>query len=701
VSAKLSPGGRARLGRLVFFGWLALALLAPMASDRLIPATADLAPNIGLTVQARMALEEGQFPLRVAPWEFGGLRYPIFQFYGQLPYTLSGALHAWVFRDNAYVPLKLLVWLALLLGGLAFDALARYLGAAWHAALVAAVAYVAAPYLLINLHARGALAEVMAQGLLPLTLLSLLRYMVAGGRRRFVWAALACAALLATHLITSFYNLAAAGLLGLALAWSSPRRTRRLLRGLAVAAMAGTLSLWFLLPIQASSHFLALGAPPTSPAEWAWLTPLSGLLAPTSVPPVPRGNFNLPWQVHPAVGLPLLCGAALSLAFWFYGPLPGTRARLRGPIGALLALFALGLLLAWSPFDLWRALPRSLSLAQFPYRLLTLCMWSAGLLLALSLSALVPRTNGALTVAVGCVATLMSAGPYLATEPSLQPEDEPLSSEPAPLQNVRDGLAFVQRRPTQGYATGAYGPRLWTYGADRTDTLIEIGEPPPSPIKRRLYGQALLRRLRARDQRLLLTGESRATEPTSVEFRAGERVLAQAFVPPGSFSLALPVSRWSGAEPEPFEARVLASAGEAAHLSAVLADAELAVAPIAAPPAVGGSYARAETSTLQGDRVVLTHLSEREELLVLPVILAPGLLDVRLDGVPHPYAAFSRLDLTLTYVRVPPGRHVVSARFVGSRPGNLASAAAFLGLLGLAVLGPLWRLVRRPGGAHP
>src|SRR3712207_4005526 len=80
----------------LLYGVIAVGLLAPSASNEVIPSAADIPPHIGTIVQARMALEEGQFPIRVASWQHHGWRYPVWQFYSPLPYTITALLYAWV-----------------------------------------------------------------------------------------------------------------------------------------------------------------------------------------------------------------------------------------------------------------------------------------------------------------------------------------------------------------------------------------------------------------------------------------------------------------------------------------------------------------------------------------------------------------------------------------------------------------------------
>src|SRR6188508_3245653 len=147
-----------RLALPAFFAVVATGLMAPLASNWYVPNLTDLPPHVAAAWQARLALDEGQFPLRTAPGERQGRRYPMLQLYGQLPYTAAAVIQKILLPDRPpapYVALKLVVWASLLLGGVYLHRLARYLGARGAAAVVAAVAYMAAPYLLVNLHARG------------------------------------------------------------------------------------------------------------------------------------------------------------------------------------------------------------------------------------------------------------------------------------------------------------------------------------------------------------------------------------------------------------------------------------------------------------------------------------------------------------------------------------------------------------------
>ena len=55
----------------VFFGFIALSLFSAIASNDYIPA-GDFRTHTAEIISAKLALDEGQFPIRVAPWMTNG-----------------------------------------------------------------------------------------------------------------------------------------------------------------------------------------------------------------------------------------------------------------------------------------------------------------------------------------------------------------------------------------------------------------------------------------------------------------------------------------------------------------------------------------------------------------------------------------------------------------------------------------------------
>jgi hypothetical protein len=682
-----------RLTLPAFFALIATGLMAPLASNTLVPHLTDLPPHIAAAWQARLALDEGQLPLRVAPQERGARRYAMLQLYGQFPYTAAAILQKAVLPDTPqapYVALKLVVWASLVMAGLYLQRLARYLGATDTAALVAGVAYMAAPYLLVNVHARGALAEAIAQGLLPVTLYQLLRFVAGGGRLRFCKATLAATAVLLTHLITFVYSLAAAGLVILLLSRAKP--VRRVLRGAAVALGTLVLCWYFVAPILALRGVLQIttGARAMM-ARYTWVTPLAGLLSPSSVPPVPIGSLELPAHIHPALGLVSLAGTLLAAALWLrLVPAPPARA-LRRFAPPLLLVFASGFLLAWSPFDVWAHLPDLFSLAQFTYRQITLTMWSGALLLALALSAVLPRGHGTLAGAAGCTLVLMASGPYLTS---------------APPWREADAFQHIRRPSWRETDRAPYSVRLDASLLARPETIVELPPPGAAPFELDLK---LLRGLQAKPSRLHVGGklpDALAASGLDVSLRAQGATLATVHLDAASAWRSAPMTAPASLPDRltaPAEWIVTSPAGpvaaaDLASLRGLIAPADLAVDRVHAPDEAGAGYAAVNVFQRRADAFTIRVTAAGEALLLLPHEYYPSLLDVRLDDARVPYAPYATPSgQVLAAIRLPAGKHRVEVRFSGHRAANAISLAGWIGLGALAASAFVGRR-RRPLG---
>ena len=162
-----------------------------------------------------MALVEGQFPPRIAPWAIDGWRYPAFQFYSPLPYTLFGIAARTIPGHNPWVAIQLVLFLALMAGGIAMFLLTRNISGSSAAATIASCAYITAPYLLVNMHGRAAMAEAFAQAVLPIAALTLWRTVKAPSLPRIAGAAVGVGIIFFSHLITGIYFLIAFTLVGI------------------------------------------------------------------------------------------------------------------------------------------------------------------------------------------------------------------------------------------------------------------------------------------------------------------------------------------------------------------------------------------------------------------------------------------------------------------------------------------------------
>lgn len=698
----------------LFYAILALALLAPMSSDTTVPKSSDFAPHLGGIVQARMALEEGQFPPRVAPWQYQGWGYPEYQFYAPLPYTLAGLLHAWVSPSNPFVALKITLWLALTLGGFGIDRLARWLTGSGPAALLAGAMYMAAPYSLINVHVRGAFPEAVAQGILPMVLYSSLRCYARPGRLALLAAALAWFALATTHTITFVYGTFFIGL-WLLCSGRSRKNLARLLRLGVAYAFAWLLAMYFLAPVvlfdgvRIRDHL-------DNPFSTNWYTTLPALLSPVAVAPWPRTE-RAGIVFDPAIGWPMLLGAGAALALLVTRPgLLRRRAGLRfAP--PLLGIFGLALFMAWSPVDFWSLLPKPLYVTQFTFRFLTHVMWSGALLGAYALAAVFGRRLDARGVAIGLLAIGAAGISFLPTaELGTDPIDLRLLSRTPDLgYTSRDYLLKPQLFPDRAVVGDLELPAVQGAGwlvLDQPLDLPRLAQFRSSPVLLRVVGDV---------------PPEVARDTLGLTLLLNQRPVTTVRLPAGPF-------RWEVPLQQPLEALARDAEGGDVQIS-FSADRVLP----ARPRGESGSIdtrrlaVRAQSVVVRGLPPDQTAMPVRQTergcrrdrgetrcslvvepstgLVQLPVLYYPGFLDVQVDGVSTPHEPLVYQDSFLTGVRVPPGSHEIRVRFEGLVWANQVSGTAWLVavfLLGCSFIRPrpLARLlhaglVRAAGKAPP
>ena len=340
--------------------WLALPLLA-------IPALWPFA-KLSLTGSAdgtlhllRLAVfdhhvRHGMLYPRWVPELVTGLGYPVFNFYGPLTYYLAELLHL-VGLDFVSALMGAFAVL-ILIGGFGMYLLARdVLGPQqrW-AALVAATAYMYAPYLLTNVYIRGAVAEVGAQAWLPWVFWSTRRLLTARRPSQYVLpVALSLGGLAVTHNITLLFTpLVLAGYI--AAIWWRTGHPRARLGWIAFAITAALgVSAFFWLPLIAEKRWLAetaykMAATYLPENVWTWRNFLDTTFAfdHTFAPPYQLG------LVQVLLALTGLIAIRRRDTEWLY-------------FIALAVLTGLGIS-AWSE-PIWLS-SQTLLVAQFPWRLL-------------------------------------------------------------------------------------------------------------------------------------------------------------------------------------------------------------------------------------------------------------------------------------------------------------------------------------------
>ncbi len=454
----------------LLFSVIAIALMAPMASSEVIFSINDHTSHIGYIVQARLALEEGQFPLRVAPLENSGFRYPGFQFYSQLPYTLGGVIYKFITPQNPYEAYKLMLWASLVLGGFFIFRLSLKLTRSPVASVLAGVAYMAAPYFLNNIHARGAFTEAIAQGLLPIALFYVYQLYQTPRKHYLLLSSLAWFALAITHIITFVFGTLFIILWGGILTLKSPTIDQHKSRLMAVGKAylwAWFLGLYFLAPVVLESKILAIRRQieVVNPYTTRWMTPLANLLSPASMPSAPTEFGIAPtYGLHPAIGWIMLGAWGMVFYTWLIQPTFPARLRPAQPaIAALIWVFVVAFLITWSPINIWNILPKQLWVTQFTFRFLTHVMWSGALLTAVAVVLIFRERLDRRHLIFGILVIVMVSRPWLPIPKGTVTVEELLKE---PLFRYSGALDYL------------YNPRVVTlFGGSELPTLDPVWIP--------------------------------------------------------------------------------------------------------------------------------------------------------------------------------------------------------------------------------
>lgn len=339
----------------------------------------DRESHLCAIVEARNALREGQFPPRVAPTLSGGIRCPVFQFYGAFPYTFAAAFMLTpVGHFNAYDAWKMVMLVCVSAAGFYTYLCALRLTRQVWPSVVAGVLFVTAPYLSTDFRARFAYPEAVSMCLLPVVLYYSLRSFARRGRiGPVVSAGVAWSLLALSHNITFLYGSALIALLFLTLPGRDLEKyVRRMTRVGMGYGLGAVLSLWFIIPqLRVLKYIVIANAnmvlSPLWSARWG---PLPILLAPVlkmteEMEACPYMGIQVGWAILGAVAL-----AAVTTAWATLQRLRRRPEGLRPPgariAAALLLAWAIAFFVAWSPVDFWPYVPRLFYNIQILYRML-------------------------------------------------------------------------------------------------------------------------------------------------------------------------------------------------------------------------------------------------------------------------------------------------------------------------------------------
>ncbi len=344
-----------------------------------LPNTADGALHLYRTVELDQCWQDGVYYPRWAPDLFLGYGYPIFNFYAPLLYYLAEVLHVLGFSFQG--ALKAIQVGAFLLYGLGMYVFAREITGR-KPALLAAAAYVYAPYRFKEAFVQGDYPQFLALALLPLTFWAFYKIVATRKPRYIVVGAGLYGALILSHNITAML---ASPFLGLYIVWmtlSFPRRNRvspknlvsEILPALAALALGLGLTAFFWLPALYEKRWVQLDLLTKGFFDFRhYFLNLRELLSPSLPLDTAASNPYMPFNLGTSQVLFYLA-AALGLPLCF---------GLRREEKSHLLFFSVSLLLCIfmtlpASTLLWEHVP-FLAFTEFPWRLVGL----AGLFIAL------------------------------------------------------------------------------------------------------------------------------------------------------------------------------------------------------------------------------------------------------------------------------------------------------------------------------
>jgi len=455
---------------------LAIPALLPLAAPGYFFGAHDGRHTVFWLLEFDRAFSDGAlWPIWV-PDHVLGFGYPLWLVYAPLSFFVAEAFHLLGLGLTAAVKVAWAFWFILGAVGM-FRLTRRWWGPG--AAMVASLAYTYAPYHLVDIYVRAALAEFAALAIAPWVLLGLVNVWESPGAKNAALAALALGALLLTHsmapavfvpLVVGFvaWKALQAGVMAVRRRTTDDRRQtgreppssviRRqslvVWSGIALALGFG-LAMVFWLPALAARQYIQ---------EASWLQGTYNYARNFVFPSqffsafwgfgfsVPGPNDGMSFQL----GIVQWVGAAVAALAAFGIARPALRTRRAEAL--FLVIASLIALAAMTPITqpLWVIFPLAASV-QFPWRLLAVTTITLALLVGAAAHWLdrAASDNGkpGPYVYVLALAIALAAFPYTRPELSpIRPEDESLLAIvdfEAKYPDMRGMTAFAERPPSQ------------------------------------------------------------------------------------------------------------------------------------------------------------------------------------------------------------------------------------------------------------
>lgn len=366
VAARLDFG-------LVVVMLLPLFAILPLLQPGL-PRTADGFLHLLRVVEVDQSWRDGVYYPRWAPDMAFGYGYPIFNYFAPLLYHITSAVHLiGLGFESAF---KVVLVGCLLLGTWGAYALTKdILGP--KSAVLAAAAYVYAPFTLREIYVRGGYAQFLAVSLMPVALWSVNRLISTDNSLYLVTSPLLCGAVVISHNISGMFFFP---ILAVFMAWTicTSRRWHKVKHAAWTFVLALTLVSFFVVPALVEKPLVKLHRSAEGYLDFHghFLT-LEEVLSPSVTPD--SSSLNPVWLHN--LGAPQVLFGALGVVAMIVGPL-ARRQRMQAAFFVAVLSVAVFMTLRVST-PLWEHVPM-LAFTQFPWRLLDIAGLAVSVLAGLS-----------------------------------------------------------------------------------------------------------------------------------------------------------------------------------------------------------------------------------------------------------------------------------------------------------------------------
>jgi hypothetical protein len=663
------------IGALLLVTVVAVAMMLPFSSDFLVESPAsDLANHVSAIIEARNAFAEGQFPLRVAPNQNQQARYPLFQFYGNLPYTVGGLVYL-VTDINPYWVWKLTVLFGLIIGGFFTYRCGYALTDRAKPSMVAGVVFITAPYLLSDINARFAYTETISFTLLPAVLFYSLRTFTSEKLSSMVSTAIVWSCLALSHNITFLYGSIFFGLYFLSCFALNKIYLYRIIR-LGVAYTIGVLMcLWYIIPQMYLIPFINVSIKIAPAYDRAQYAPLYVLLSPILVlhPEITTPRMSL------QVGWPII--ASFVIALYYLLKRAEVFKNKGSTITRLIIFFGLAFFMAWSPVDFWKYLPYVFSYVQFPYRILMFVVLWGSLLTPFALVALF-KENMRVEYVIGITLVLVTiAAPFLPVHKTTKAKFSVANDIIMP-NTGRGGANDIYRVSLAEIANNT--PLVYNANFAQLDYGLL------NDHWLRYPGKMVIPAPKEGDT-LLIEGMVSEHYSSTIRLKVtmDDVLITTTSLPAGPFKLNVPLRESFDTDHVQLEMQtdryldpeyLVPGPPAPEKLAFQLTSLTLQPAAVRADRSLLLSTKEVLNTTRYGVSTISTIKTTQSGFVQLPVLFYPNILRVRDNGQDIPYSTIERY----VAVSLPPGEHIIDIQFIGVTWANIVS-----GVVALAVLAVL------------